>query len=72
MSETDPLSFTDQGNGVFKSTFKTAPDYKQGLWTISQVQVSGVTGPITNLKAELPGPPGSPVLDFTGGSCIIQ
>jgi hypothetical protein len=72
MDESDPVTFAEVGLGIWKATFATAPKYKPGSWTINAVQVSGITGPMANIKAELPGPPGSPALDFTGGSCVIR
>ena len=73
MSENIPLSFPANGGIASSAGFKTNTTYKQGTWQITKAQIIGLTGLLTGLPRTviLPGGPGNPMLDFTGGSCPI-
>ena len=72
MNESIPISFLPSAGGQPSSTsFMTKQVYQQGAWTISKAQVQGLTGllPGLPLNVQVPGGVGTPVLDFSGGSC---
>jgi hypothetical protein len=77
-----PLQFSQGGSAGSQSGFQTAKKYKQGTWQITDayVTLSPTSPPNATVKhaplaqlpfnALLPGSPGSPVIDFRGGSCL--
>lgn len=72
MNESIPITFAGaQGIKPSESNFMTRQIYQPGGWTLSTMQVQGLTGPLQSqpLSLQLPGGPGSPVLDFSGGAC---
>ena len=73
MTESIPIAFLPSGGGQPSSTsFMTKQIYQQGSWTITKAQVQGLTGQLPGLplNVQVPGAPGTPVLDFSGGSCV--
>jgi hypothetical protein len=74
MSVDVPVSFQPSGGGVpAVSQFNTGTAFQQGTWQITKAQIVGLTGALPGLPltVNLPGNPGSPVLDFTsGGQCV--
>ena len=72
MSESIPIGFAPSGSLPSSTNFMTKQMYKQGTWTITSAQIQGLTGPLPGQplnNVQLPGGPGTPVLDFSGGNC---
>ena len=70
-----PVSFPPSGGGVpSTASFNTPMSFKQGTWQITQAKIVGLTGnlPGLPLTASLPGGVGTPILAFSGNSCVRQ
>ena len=70
MNEMIPVTFQPAGGGQPSSTnFMTKQIYQQGSWTLATAKVEGLTSAKGPLTIQVPGGLGTPVLDFTTGSC---
>jgi hypothetical protein len=68
-----PVTFAPSGGGVpSTAAFKTPVSFQQGTWRINQAKIVGLTGnlPGVPFNVPLPGPAGTPVLAFSGHSCV--